>query len=265
MNHETFMEIITIGLRKWMSMDKFDNEYSQTGLRFLARLVVSNHPNDPENEIVNSTLEWISKRTSRNVIIRQYICYFINYMLRYGKILNVPIDADLIMNHMLIFMDDQYTSVRVQAVSVLLNFQDHQNAMKALLEHWSCDPSKPVRRLIAKSIRFTDESILRIFERLRDTDEIVRSEVYSKLAAYDIKMLTIAQRRWILNLGCDEKSSKVQAIITDQLMINWFENLNNSYLAFLEAIKYDANEEDIQCFIRLSKYVLFNFFEKCLK
>lgn len=266
MSHNEFMDTISFGIRKWMGVDSFDNTYAQTGLRFLARLAVSNYVHDPENKIVKSITKYLLGRTSLKVVVRQFICYLIYYMVRYANILKVPIDVDAIVSYILTScMHDGLSAVREQAASVLLLFQDRNDALNALMEHLCKDPSAKVRRSIIKSIQFNDETVPYILLRLQDTNEFIRCDLYTDLIERDVRTLTIEQRCQILYSAYNEHSVRVQAVITDDLIPNWLKRYNNCYLALLKAIKLDANDEDVQRFIRLSKYILFNLFRKFIR
>lgn len=176
------------------------------------------------------------------------------------------LDIDSIVNHILtFFVHDRLSAVREQAVTVLLLFQDREDVIKALLAHLSTDQVAKVRRLIIKSIKFTDETVPHILERLQDTNELVRCDLYTDLIERDVRTLTIEQRCQILNSAHSDKSARVQAVIVDGLIPSWLRAYNNCYLKLLAAIKFDALQQDIQQFKRLSKYVLFILFEKFIE
>lgn len=266
MSHDEFMDTISFGIRQWMGVESFDNAYAQTGLRFLARLAVSNYAHDPDNKIVKSVTQYLLGRTSLKTVARQFICYLIYYLVRYANILKVPIDVDAIVGYILTsYIHDALSAVREQAATVLLLFQDRSDALNALMDHLSMDPSAKVRRSIIKSIQFNDETAPYILVRLYDTNEMVRCDLYTDLIERDVRTLTVEQRCQILNNAYNEHSLRVQAIITDGLIPSWLKRYNNCYLALLTAIKFDANDEDIQRFIRLSKYILFNLFRKFIR
>lgn len=211
---------------------------------------------------MESVYKWLLVTTSPVPVGRQFICYFMNFLLKYANILKVAINVDAILNHTYNFLRDAQGLVRERAAEVLLNVQDDRDVMKVLLIHLNCDPSSAVRRLILKSINFTDETTPHILERLLDSNETVRCDLYVELAERDVRTITIAQRLRILDYGYSDRSAKVQRVITDHLVSKWLQKYNNSYLSLLTAIKYDANENDIKHFMRTSKYILFNLFER---
>ncbi|XP_055304909.1 uncharacterized protein LOC129569764 [Sitodiplosis mosellana] len=263
-SHKEFMYTIVLGMKEWMRVESFDHTYAQTGLRFLARLAVSNYANDPDNKIVTSITEYLLEHTSINEVVRQFICYFIYYLVRYANILKVPIDVDAIVSYIITesYIHGRQWEVREQAAKVLLLFQDRPNALEALLEHLYQDPKAEVRRLIIKSIQFSVETVPYILDRLQDINENVRVELYKDLIERDVRTLTNEHRCRILNSAYHDHSNSVQEVITNRLIPSWLRRYNNSYLALLAAIKFDANDEDIKGFLRLSKYVLFNLFRK---
>lgn len=265
MEHDEFIEVIWFAMKKWMKLEDFDNQYSQLGLKFIARLTVSNSK-DSEHRIPKSICDKLLNITSPEPIIRQFICHFLDLLVRYSKIMYLfdeePIDKDRIATYLLPFIDDHIISVRVQAVLALTHFQRNQEVQNKFIEHLNCDPSPKVRRNIIKWIHFTDESVPHILERLLDVNEHVRCAVYSDLSQRDVRQLTIAQRLSILNHGYNDQSTKVQDVIVNQLVLSWFRMYNNNMLELLKAIKFDANFKDIENFMRISKYMLFNWFEK---
>lgn len=261
MAHDEFMPIYFLALKTWMREEDFKNEYARLGLKFLARLAVSNGLTNQENQIMKSVSEWLLEFTSLKVTIRRFIHYFIQYLVKYAAVLRVEVEFDGFVAYAMDSMRDGKGEVREQAALILLHFQEDADIRQTLLFHLNGDPNSTVRRAIVKSIRFMDETVPEILKRLLDVNENVRAELYSELVERDVRTLTIAQRHWILDHGFREQSAKVQSVIVNQLISSWLEMYNNKYLALLAAIKYDANADDIKKFMRNAQYILFNLFE----
>lgn len=230
------------------------------GVKFLARFCMECAKAGNLN-VIESINDWLLKTTSTDAQIRAFICFFVDHQIKWATILKVALDFDEFPEYLLNFLADINASVRASAAVALCNFQADEHVVERLIFHLNRDPVSKVRRAIIKYIKFTDETVPIILERLRDIDSEVRGQLYDELTERNVKTLTIAQRLHILNAARKESNENVQRVIARELLLCWLQSYDNKYLSLLSAIKYDATDEDIVAFVATSDYVLSNLFE----
>lgn len=96
------------------------------------------------------------------------------------------------------------------------------------------------------SIHASAHTIPKIIERVRDTNHKVRLEVYKRCARMGPRILRLADRQLLLDVGFHEGHVKVRQYFLEQMLPCWLTSYNGSIVALLNAIKLDASEEDIR-------------------
>lgn len=245
-------------------------EFFTTFVTTLAKNQDNNSSDDDEfeihpflNAVIYNVLEY---HKLEQVSVRFRSCQFINLILRHlGD--DAHIDADIanaIQVAMTERLQDTKTSVRLQAVKALVRLQIPEDAncpVMASLMSRLYESSPKVRREIVESIAVVPTFIPRIIERVRDTDYNVRLAAYKKCSLIGPKLITIANRRLIINSGFTEENQIVKRAFLEDTLPKWLNIYNGDYILLLKALKYDAYEEDLQETESISKQVLEVYFK----
>lgn len=269
MDHAIFMRFFLKGIRIWMKMEE-SNSYANVGLGFLAKYLSSLRCDDPDtitHPILRTTFDFLLKNISLITNVRFRICQFVNLLLgSMSSEANIDDDIfDEILRYMNERMKDTSPSVRVQAVYALQRLQIPENpddhVVRLYSYHLSNDPSVQVRQAILKSIGRNPLTVPIILERLWDVDERVRRTTYLQMSSHPVKNYKVAQRLMLLEQGLNDHSDSVRKIVHSVLLPQWLQSYNKQYLKLISALKLDANPEEIQRFVKITKKALFILFK----
>lgn len=263
------MKFFLKGIRIWMKYDDTNN-FANNGLGFLAQYLSSLRCDDPDvitHPILRSTFVYFLNTISPSNVIRFRICQFVNLLLS-AMSTEANIDDDIfedILRYMLDRMKDLSPSVRVQAVYALQRLQLPENPDDAVVRtyqyHLNNDPSVLVRQAVLKSIGRSALTVPIILERLWDVDERVRRRTYLQMSSHPVKSYKVAQRLMLLEQGVADHSEGVRKIVTNVLLPQWLTSYNKKYLLLIAALKLDANQEEIQRFVKVTKKALSYLFK----
>lgn len=257
------------GIRTWMKMEE-SNQYANIGLGFLAKYLSTIRCDDPDSithPILRATFDFLLKHISLVTNVRFRICQFVNLLLgSMSSEANIDDDIfDEILRYMSERMKDSSPSVRVQAVYALQRLQIPENpddlVVRMYSYHLSNDPSVQVRQAILKSIGRNTLTVPIILERLWDVDERVRRTTYLQMSSHPVKNYKVAQRLMLLEQGLNDHSESVRKIVQGVLLPQWLQSYNKQYLKLISALKLDANAEEIQRFVKITKKALFTLFK----
>lgn len=101
-----------------------------------------------------------------------------------------------------------------------------------------------------------------IIGRLWDVDEKVRRHTILQMSKYPVRSYMVEQRLRILEQGLKDQSQLVKTAVTKIMLPQWFESYQKSYIHFLEGLKIDATEGDLENFKRVSTEALIEIFKK---
>lgn len=246
------------------------HRYANIGLEFLAKYLSSLRCEDPDNithPILKSTFEYLLKTISLQINVRFRICQFVNMLLA-SMSSEANIDDDIfdeILKYMSERMKDLSPTVRVQAVYALQRLQIPENPDDCVVRiysyHLSNDPSAHVRQAVLKSIGRNAITVPIILERLWDVDDRVRRRTYLQMSSHPVKSYKVAQRLQLLEQGLNDHCESVRKIVHGVLLPQWHQSYNKQYLSLISALKLDANQEEVQRFVKTSKQALFSLFK----
>lgn len=269
MEHDQFMAHFLRGIRIWMKKDE-SHRYANIGLEFLAKYLSSLRCDDPDvitHPILKSTFEYLLKTISLQINVRFRICQFVNMLLA-SMSSEANIDDDIfdeILKYMSERMKDLSPTVRVQAVYALQRLQIPENPDDCVVRiysyHLSNDPSAHVRQAVLKSIGRNALTVPIILERLWDVDDRVRRRTYLQMSSHPVKSYKVAQRLQLLEQGLNDHSEPVRKITHSVLLPQWLQSYNKQYLSLISALKLDANQEELQRFVKITKKALFSLFK----
>ncbi|KAL1396160.1 hypothetical protein pipiens_010705 [Culex pipiens pipiens] len=131
-------------------------------------------------------------------------------------------------------MRDMIPSVRVQAVLALQSLQSPE------------DPEDDVFRIY-------------IFHMESDVSPICDGH---NMSSYPVKQYKVAQRLTFLEQGLNDHSDKGQRVVKNVLIPQWFESYQKNYVAFVKALKIDADEKEMERFAKTAKLALGEIFTK---
>lgn len=269
MDSDIFMRFFLKGIRIWMKMEE-SNLFANVGLQFLAKYLSSLRCDDPDtitHPILRTTFDFLLKNISLVTNVRFRICQFVNLLLgSMSSEANIDDDIfDEILRYMSERMKDSSPSVRVQAVYALQRLQIPENpddhVVRLYSYHLSNDPSVQVRQAILKSIGRNNLTVPIILERLWDVDERVRRTTYLQMSSHPVKNYKVAQRLMLLEQGLNDHSDSVRKIVHSVLLPQWLQSYNKQYLKLISALKLDANADEIQRFMKITKKALFTLFK----
>lgn len=280
------------GLRIWMRFDE-SNTFANIGLSFMAKFLTSFNEDDETHPVLVKTFEFLLSTVSPVTIIRFRLVQFVNLILG-----SMQADAALdesICNNIMKYMTDRlkdYTSsVRVQAVQALQRLQVPENPddsiVRLYLFHLANDTSAKVRQAVITAIGRNYHTVPSIMERLWDVDERVRRHTYLQMSSYPVKAYKVVQRLTFLEQGLNDHAEAVRKVsnamaittlivgnfnviivgylilqvVTGVLLPQWVQSYNKQYIAFVSALKLDANEEEIQRFTKIAMKALSEIFK----
>uniref|UniRef100_A0A182QAY6 Nuclear condensin complex subunit 3 C-terminal domain-containing protein n=1 Tax=Anopheles farauti TaxID=69004 RepID=A0A182QAY6_9DIPT len=267
--HDSFMKSFVQVIKRQMEHDDA-NQYANNVLKFCAKFVA-----DPEyseqaatHPIMSSIFDWLLSTISSAQSIRFRICQLVNMILNaLGS--DAALDdaiCDKILRYMLERMRDTSQHVRVQAVLALQRLQDPNSSedpvVRAYIYHLDKDPSPKVRQAVITSLGRNYRLIPYVLERLWDVDERVRRHAYMQMSSYPVRQYKVAQRLKFLEQGLTDHSEAVQKVMCNVMIPQWIESYQRDYVAFVEALKLDADEKDMDRFCKTSKMVLMVIFKK---
>ncbi|XP_066258373.1 condensin complex subunit 3-like isoform X2 [Euwallacea similis] len=271
----------------YKSLDK--NEFSRILLKILQRLI----PLNSNNECCKLVLEFLGHFVGHIVTIENSpnqglahplltisvkflfnllqdhqnewllvnTCCFIDSMFNHiGD--DVIVDdtiGNYIENVLLQTLQDAKATVRLQGISALSRLQNPTVERCPVIRGFvKClrDANHLVRKEVVKRLAPNGFTISKIKEATRDKSGLVRFAAFSHLADIGIRRLKIAHRRFILKSGFSETNSYVKKSFLEYLIPKWLTQLNKSYLKFLEVIKFDADESDIETTEELSNQIM---------
>uniref|UniRef100_A0A182NH86 Nuclear condensin complex subunit 3 C-terminal domain-containing protein n=1 Tax=Anopheles dirus TaxID=7168 RepID=A0A182NH86_9DIPT len=267
--HDSFMKSFVKVIKRQMTND-LANEYANNILKFCAKFVA-----DPEyseqattHPIVASTFGWLLSTISSAQSIRFRICQLVNMILNALGTDAALDDAicDKILRYMMERIRDTSQHVRVQAVLALQRLQDPNSmddpVVRAYIYHLDKDPSPKVRQAVITSLGRNYRLIPFLLERLWDVDARVRRHAYMQMSSYPVRQYKVAQRLKFLEQGLNDHSEAVQKVMRNVMIPQWIESYQRDYVAFVEALKLDADEKEMDRFRKTSKLVLKEIFKK---
>lgn len=133
--------------------------------------------------------------------------------------------------------------------------------VKLFQYHLNNDPSPIVRQAVITAIGRNVHTVPFILERFWDVDDKVRRHAYLHMSSYSVRAYKVAQRLTFLEQGLNDQSAKVRKVVVSVLIPSWLETYNKDYIAFVGALKLDANEQDIDRFRKTAKLALVEIFK----
>lgn len=267
--HESFMKSFIQSLKGAMQHDE-TNEYANNRLKLCAKFIAD--PDHTEQEITHpiiiTAFDWLLNTISPAAIVRFRICQFVNLVLNaMGPEASLDDDiCDKILRYMLERMRDVAPNVRVQAVLALQRLQNPDDTedcvFRTYIYHLDTDPSPKVRQTIISSLGRNYRTIPYIIERLWDVEERVRRHTYLQMSSYPVKQYKVAQRLTFLEQGLNDHSEAVRKVVKNVMIPQWFESYQKDYVAFVKALKIDADEKELVRFRNTGKLALFEIFSK---
>ncbi|XP_053674232.1 condensin complex subunit 3 [Anopheles nili] len=267
--HDSFMKSFIQVVKRQMEHEEI-NSYANNILKFCAKFVA-----DPEyseqtvtHPVMSTFFNWLLGTISSAQLVRFRICQLVNLFLNaLGP--DAALDdaiCDKILRYMLERMRDVSQHVRVQAVLALQRLQDpnspEDSVVRAYLYHLDKDPSPKVRQTIISSLGRNYRSIPHILDRLWDVDQRVRRHTYMQMSSFPVRQYKVAQRLKFLEQGLIDHSDGVRKVVRNVMIPQWIESYQCDYIAFIEALKLDADEKEMERFRKTSKMVLMEIFSK---
>lgn len=260
------MDYFLKGLRVWMRLDE-TNIYANVGLKFVAKFLTSLNDDNETHPILLSTFDYLLNTISLVTIIRFRLCQFVKLLLS-SMSSEAAVDDTIcnnIMKYMINRLKDQSAAVRVQAVQALQRLQIPDNPndkiVQTYLFHLANDPSPLVRQAVITAIARNFHTIPAILDRLWDIDERVRRHTVLQMSCYPVKSYKVVQRITFLEQGLNDHSENVRKVLTSVLLPQWLQSYNKKYISFISALKLDANEAEINRFMKIAKQALFYIFK----
>lgn len=250
---------------------KYDesNTHANLGLLFCARYLTSlgDDVTSDTHPILVAAFDFLLNTVSLTTNIRFRLCQFVNLLLSsMGS--EAALDDSIcnnIMKYMLDRLKDLSALVRVQAVQALQRLQIPDNPndviVRSYLFHLANDPSSAVRMAIVTAIGRNFHTIPSILERLWDIDARVRRHTYIQMSTYPVKSYKVVQRVTFLEQGLNDNDKSVRKVVTSLLLPQWLQSYQGRYVAFVSALKLDANEGEIKRFVKIAKQAMFAIFE----
>lgn len=245
------------------------NDFAVIALKLFVRFFARIPCDDPDDmhPILHEVFHFLLDSTSSKSNVRIHIAKFIALLLR-GLGTDVIINEDIcekIIGYMGMQLQDTVANVRVQAIETICRFQnpndEKDSVISLLLFHMDNDPSVQARKAALAATVHNQFTMPTILERMQDIDESVRRTVFVQLAKYSARRLTISQRLNILEFGCNDRSESVVKIVHSVLLPEWLHCYNGQYVALINAMKIDANYEEIQKFAKVAKQVMMALFK----
>ncbi|KAG5899798.1 hypothetical protein JTB14_006131 [Gonioctena quinquepunctata] len=208
-------------------------------------------------EIMSYLLE-----TSQSVrdIIRLRSCQLINKIL--NNLIGVEVSQELCENLeeiLLVRLQDPKSAIRQQAVISLHRIQDPTNPADPIISQlktlMTSDGFAKVRQLCVEKIAIRADVISHVINRIKDTDPNVRLSAFKRISEL-VRSLKISERRLILHCGFLDQSEKVRKFVSSVLVKSWLEHYENNILKFMNSIRLDADEKDIEDTTSLFECVL---------
>uniref|UniRef100_A0A182WLX4 Nuclear condensin complex subunit 3 C-terminal domain-containing protein n=1 Tax=Anopheles minimus TaxID=112268 RepID=A0A182WLX4_9DIPT len=267
--HDSFMKSFIQVIKRQMEHDE-TNPFANKVLKFCAKFVADpTHSEQPTTHpIIASIFDWLLTTFSSMRRVRFRICQLVNLILN-ALGTDAALDdtiCDKILRYMLERIRDASQDVRVQAVLALQRLQDpgspEDPVVRAYMYHLDKDPSPKVRQAIISSLGRNYRLIPCILERLWDTDEKVRRHTYMQMASYPVRQYKIEQRLKFLEQGLNDRSEAVRDVMHNVMLPQWIESYGRDYVAFVGALKLDADEKEMERFRKAAKSVLMEIFKK---
>lgn len=244
------------------------NDYANNRLKLCAKFIADpdHSEQDVTHPIIIMAFEWLLTTISPSAIVRFRICQFVNLVLNaMGPEASLDDDiCDKILRYMLERMRDVAPNVRVQAVLALQRLQNPDDpedcVFRTYIYHLDTDPSLKVRQTIISSLGRNYRTIPYILERLWDVEEKVRRHTYLQMSSYPVKQYKVAQRLTFLEQGLNDHSEAVRKVVKNVMIPQWFESYQKDYVAFVKALKIDADEKELERFRKTGKLALFEIF-----
>ncbi|XP_052860170.1 condensin complex subunit 3 [Anopheles cruzii] len=267
--HDSFMKSFLQVVKRQMEHEEA-NEYANNVLKFCAKFVA-----DPEyseqaetHPVMASFFNWLLSTSSSGQLVRFRICQLVNLTLNaLGS--DATLDdtiCDKILRIMLERMRDTSQHVRVQAVLALQRLQDpttpEDGVSRAYIYHLDKDPAAKVRQTIITSLGRNYRSLPHIIERLWDVEERVRRHTYMQMSSFAVRQYKVSQRLKFLEQGLEDHSESVRKVVRNVMIPQWIESYQRDYVAFIEGLKIDADDQELERFRKTSKMVLFEVFSK---
>ncbi|XP_056629593.1 condensin complex subunit 3-like isoform X2 [Diorhabda sublineata] len=269
---EDFFEEIRIVLRHVLSINTIyqKNCYAERILEFLAQFVADVTPEGTEDDISDECTHpfltlIITDTLKYHNLVHEYhrynSCLFVRLILQcIGSDKNLDNEVcDLIEEAMLERTMDPKPTVRLQAVLALIRLQDPMNAESPVNKAYLSlivDANIQIRVEVVKNIAIYNISVLQIVNRLRDVDSNVRITAFRRCADLGPRLFKIFERQHILMCGLSESVPKVRNVFIENLLPKWLNTYENNYITFLNALKLDADENDIVNTEKITKDVL---------
>ncbi|KFB36539.1 AGAP007568-PA-like protein [Anopheles sinensis] len=267
--HDSFMKSFIQVIKRQMQHEE-SNEYANNVLKFCAKFVAE--PEYSEQSVTHPVMEsifnWLLSTISGAPLVRFRICQLVNLILNaLGS--DATLDdtiCDKILRYMLERMRDVSQQVRVQAVLALQRLQDpsspEDTVVRAYTYHLDKDPSAKVRQTIITCLGRNYRSIPNILERLWDVDDRVRRHTYMQMSSFPVRQYKVAQRLKFLEQGLNDHSESVRKVVRNVMIPQWIESYQRDCVAFVEALKLDADEQEMDRFRKTSKMALSEIFSK---
>ncbi|XP_035911786.1 condensin complex subunit 3 [Anopheles stephensi] len=267
--HDSFMKSFIQVIKRQMEHEE-TNQYANNVLKFCAKFVA-----DPEyseqavtHPIMASIFDWLLSTISSAQLVRFRICQLVNLILN-ALGTDAALDdsiCDKILRYMLERIRDMSQHVRVQAVLALQRLQDPNSpddpVVRAYVYHLDKDPSPKVRQTIISSLGRNYRLIPHVLERLWDADERVRRHTYMQMSSYPVRQYKVEQRLKFLEQGLGDHSEAVRKVMRNVMIPQWIESYQRDYVAFVEALKLDADDKEMDRFRKTAKLVLVEIFDK---
>lgn len=111
-----------------------------------------------------------------------------------------------------------------------------------------------VRKEAVRTIAPNIITIPKIIERIRDIDHSVRVAAYRKCSDISPALqIRIVDRQTILICGFVENHKLAREAFLETLVPKWLTSFNGDFLKFLSDVKLDADEEDLENTVMISK------------
>ncbi|XP_060522130.1 condensin complex subunit 3 isoform X2 [Cylas formicarius] len=254
-NYEEFLEInlkIILGALQQKPEDPYARNIIQFYTEFIGTLTVSENPdanvdNEPHSLLEDVLEEVLKFHDVLSEICQQNACAFVSKTLQ--SLDNLCLNTDLwdsIEDAML--KKDIKPSVRIQAILALNYLQVPTNPECPIIHNLLLclqDPVGAVRREVVKILAPSPVTIQDLKNCVLDSDPTVRVEAFKRFMTLEPKHFKIVDRQLILRKGFSETSKLVRKVVIDGLIPKWISDLKGDYVAFLKAIKLDADEVDI--------------------
>ncbi|XP_052893809.1 condensin complex subunit 3 [Anopheles moucheti] len=267
--HDSFMKSFLQVIKRQMEHDE-TNPYANLVLKFSAKFVADSEYSAQAvtHPIMASMFDWLLTTISNIQRIRFRICQLVNLILN-ALGTDAALDdtiCDKILRYMLERIRDASQHVRVQAVLALQRLQDPSSpedpVVRAYVYHLDKDPSPKVRQAIISSLGRNYRLIPYILDRLWDADEKVRRHTYMQMSSYPVRQYKIEQRLKFLEQGLNDHSQAVRDVMRNVMIPQWIESYQRDYVAFVEALKLDSDEKEMDRFRKAAKTVLMEIFNK---